>query len=238
MIITRGYGVDHGDAATHGCPADVSALIGCAEDAGVPMAGTGVLINQYVTLANIREDFRRATDLFDGLPTGHLNLVFSSHGVQRPDRSADEPDGLDEGIVMADKNVLWDDELAVRIAELPRHVTVAMIVDACHSGTAFRGQAGKGWLSRMFGGRRTFVPFRNPLVCLSACRDAEYAGGLPDGGVWTKALALAWNRGYGRSTWDMWFSNTAPFVRVQHPKITWINETPAFMSSKPWLGVQ
>ena len=80
-------------------------------------------------------------------------IYFSGHGTRQPDGDQDEPDGWDEVLLPADAgtwdsegkhllNAIVDDELGKwtrAIANAPSHLWV--IIDACHSGTALRGNA-------------------------------------------------------------------------------------------------
>ncbi|GAB3515438.1 caspase family protein [Emticicia fontis] len=94
---------------------------------------------------------------------------FSGHGQQVFDVSGDEPDQLDEALVLYDSPAtlkgdstyagekhLLDDELSVMLEDLRKAVGtdghVVAFIDACHSGTAARG------IGKMRGGRAAIVP--------------------------------------------------------------------------------
>jgi len=87
-------------------------------------------------------------------PGSAVVIHFSGHGQQLQDRNGDELDGYDEALVPYDaphnppesyrgEKHLLDDELEGLLLELRRKVGpgghVLLVVDACHSGTATRG---------------------------------------------------------------------------------------------------
>jgi len=143
-------------------------------------------------------------------PAGsHVWLHFSGHGVQLPDESGDEPDGIDEALVPWGaspahvETLLLDDTLGLQLDRLrahlgPRgHLTVSL--DACHAGGALRGvQSSPGWLDL------THAVELAPLTLLAAT-DAtgvavERARG--DGGALTLALVDGLRRAGAAAHWS------------------------------------
>ncbi|WP_236245721.1 caspase family protein [Streptomyces sp. CC210A] len=64
-------------------------------------------------------------------------LTYSGHGGQVPDETGgdEEPDALDETLVLHDREYL-DDELQRELARFPEGVRILVLLDCCHSGTA------------------------------------------------------------------------------------------------------
>jgi hypothetical protein len=99
-----------------------------------------VLLDAQATTAAIRAGLGR---LVAGAKPGDL-LVFhySGHGSQVPDRDGDETaDGLDEILCPYDldwRHPIKDDDLYAVVRALPEGVTLAVVLDCCHSGTGLR----------------------------------------------------------------------------------------------------
>jgi hypothetical protein len=136
-----------------GCAHDLHNLLNCAEQQGAPMSLTFPWVDKFSTRDQFRDDIRTTAQEINGLPRGHVNILFSWHGTQRPDHGGDEDDGRDEGFCFYD-GIMWDDEIADLLGMFARHITVMMIVDACHSGSMHRGPVAQ-FIRRIFGfGRR------------------------------------------------------------------------------------
>jgi len=113
------------------------------------------LINEQATKRNIIKKFNQLIE------QSHLNDViyihFSTHGQQVTDIDGDEEDGLDEAIIPFDafktfvkgvyegKNHLIDDELYKLLSALRKKIgkfgSLVVVIDACHSGDATRGNS-------------------------------------------------------------------------------------------------
>jgi hypothetical protein len=111
------------------------------------------LVNEQANKKNILQKF----NLIVG--QAYLNDIiyihFSTHGQQVADTNGDEEDGLDEAIVPYDariafekgvyegKNHLIDDELNQLLSDLRKKIgklgSLVVVIDACHSGDATRG---------------------------------------------------------------------------------------------------
>lgn len=108
--------------------------------------------NQDATIENIRDEFE---DLISESNKGDIVFIhISAHGQQIKDSNKDETDGLDEAIVLYDspktnnnsykgERHLIDDELDTFITRLRKKIgnkgQVILSIDACHSGTAYKG---------------------------------------------------------------------------------------------------
>lgn len=116
-----------------------------------------------------------------------LYVHFSGHGVQVPDTSGDEVDGMDECLVPEDYasgKFLSDDWLKAWLMTVNPATRVVMVIDACHSGTALD----LGALS----GRK--------ILYLSGCMDAQMSIEKASSGVMTSRLIAVL-----RSDMSLWF---------------------------------
>lgn len=113
------------------------------------------LINEAATYENLVSALQNAA--VHVRPAGIFHFHFSGHGQQIADINGDEFDGLDEALVPYDarrdyvpgqyegERHLSDDELGSLLHNIRRAIgpdgQVFVSLDACHSGTATRGQA-------------------------------------------------------------------------------------------------
>jgi hypothetical protein len=118
--------------------------------------------NNIITLINEQATKKNILKKFDELKVkSHVNDIiyihFSTHGQQVVDLDGDEEDGLDEAIIPYDacktfvsgvyegKNHLIDDELYKLLSALRRKIgksgSILVVLDACHSGDATRGNS-------------------------------------------------------------------------------------------------
>lgn len=140
-----------------GCVNDVERFHGWLKSNVGPRLAAEVLTNGDATRANVLKLFRE--HLGRAEPGDVVLVHYCGHGAQSA--SATEfrefyPDGLDEGLVLADSRVgdgrdLADKELALLIDGLARKDThLVFILDACHSGSGTRSvDAFAGFQSRM-----------------------------------------------------------------------------------------
>jgi hypothetical protein len=77
-------------------------------------------------------------------PGDSLVFMFAGHGSMTTDLDEDEPDGVDELLCLYDmdfddpSSYLLDDEIQQFTRKLPRGVSLTILFDSCHSGTATR----------------------------------------------------------------------------------------------------
>lgn len=141
------------------------------------------LVNEQASKKNI---FKKFNQLIDQAQTNDIIYVhFSTHGQQVIDLEGDEEDGLDEAIIPFDahktflkgvyegKNHLTDDELNKLLSAMRKKIgklgKLIVVIDACHSGDATRGNSNENdsivvrGTSEVFqaGAKGSFVP--NPL---------------------------------------------------------------------------
>lgn len=140
-----------------GCVNDVERLHGWLKSSVGRRLAAEVLTNGDATRTNVLKLFRE--HLGRAEPGDVVLVHYCGHGAQSG--SAAEflefyPDGLDEGLVLADSRTpgghdLADKELALLIAEMSRKdVHLAFILDSCHSGSGTRSvDAFAGFQSRL-----------------------------------------------------------------------------------------
>jgi len=66
-------------------------------------------------------------------------ITFSGHGAQAP---GNERDGYDESLCLFNGQI-FDNEIHVLLSKFKRYVNVILFIDACHSGTIYRGDGMK-----------------------------------------------------------------------------------------------
>ena len=193
---------------------EASQLRGCTNDVrlvshvlrerfGFPDSGVATLCDGEATRAAILH-------ALDGLsaadPDACVVVHFSGHGSRVLDQGGDESDMMDETLVPYDaggsvgRRDILDDELVERLLSL-RARSVTVVLDACHSGGAFRGEwrvRGVGGGVRAEGlpaggaGRRLREAAAQGLVTIAACREDELARELRPGGDEGPHGALSW----------------------------------------------
>ncbi|MEO3753797.1 caspase family protein [Streptomyces sp. B6B3] len=96
-----------------------------------------VLLTQEATVDRVTAELRKAADTLG--PGDYLFLSYSGHGGQVPDTNGpeDEPDRLDETMVLHDREFI-DDELYKEFERFAEGVRIFVCMDSCHSGTGIR----------------------------------------------------------------------------------------------------
>ncbi len=205
--------------ALAGAPADAEAMRGALRDFAGNDVQTVVLEGTRATLARVRGELRRLTDV--AAPGQRIVLYFSAHGSRIPDTGPhDEADGEDEVLLLADAGewrdealpgALVDDELAAAVRTMrERGADVFLAIDSCASGGAMRGgehMAVRNLSPSLLGVpnralrsalRRDAVwveddmpPGSGRLVTLAAGPTGDAAWDTPEGGLFTRSLAPA-----------------------------------------------
>jgi hypothetical protein len=131
----------------------VSDLRGCVSDVekfqslltevfDFPAAGIHTLTDGDVVKTKIAEEWKWL--LKGARPGDALVFMFAGHGSMTTDLDEDEPDGVDELLCLHDmdfddpSSYLLDDEIQQFTRKLPRGVSLTILFDSCHSGTATR----------------------------------------------------------------------------------------------------
>lgn len=95
------------------------------------------LLSKDATVANLNSELRKAART---LAAGDILLfTYSGRGGQVPDLNGpeDEPDRLDETLVLYDRQYI-DDELFKELEEFAEGVRILALLDCCHSGTGIK----------------------------------------------------------------------------------------------------
>jgi metacaspase-1 len=164
---------------------------------GFPASHLRVLLNERATLAGIQQAFEQ---LIAEAGEGDIVMIhYSGHGQQITDDNDDEADGYDEAWVPFDAGArfnptgytgtkhLRDDVIGEWIAALSRKVgpkgSILVNIDACHSGTATRGQElaitrGDPTPFRIPGKRKTPPAFTNAPASEMLTSDAVQGGNV------------------------------------------------------------
>jgi len=135
---------------------DADLLRGVLIQQGFPEKNIHILRDTSATLAGIEKSLQKISA--QSQPGDAVLIHFSGHGQQVADNNCDEADGYDEALVPYDspmrfqagqyegERLLRDDELGQHIKILRQRLgpsgSVLVLLDACHSGTGLRGDAG------------------------------------------------------------------------------------------------
>jgi len=181
-------------------------------------------------------------------------FYFSGHGSQIPDKNGDEKDSVDEVLVPYDvdvagrtlKNVFLDDKFGKILSRIPSG-EVVVLIDACHSGTAYKSFSITKFLSTTQDDAKFFYyegmpetkgnfavegdsPAGKNYVCLSACRDDEVAVPSQNGSFFTLGIydAITKASGAGRKLTlnelkektEAYLGNNLSPGRMHHPRLS------------------
>lgn len=135
----------NGENSLPGIPLDLKVMHGVARQMGYLDENILQLQDAQVTAEGVAAAIRDW--LVEGVEADdRVLLYYSGHGSQVEDQNGDERDGFDEVLTMYDlaiedgdyTGVLRDDDFNQLLSEIPSE-RVAVVVDACCSGTAVRG---------------------------------------------------------------------------------------------------
>ena len=191
-------------------------LAGCHNDADYMFGiATSNNYNYCQMLLDADATAQKFTDALKNLAnlaeSGDLVLItYSGHGGQVRDRNGDEPDGLDETLVLYDR-MLVDDEFNTLLARFRKGVRIAVVSDSCHSGSVTklalqleqsaligpmrRAKAAPAEACRVSAAEmEKFLSFKKPrvkasVILLSACADNQLAYDGNANGLFTGTLA-------------------------------------------------
>lgn len=143
-----------------------------------------------------------------------LFLSYSGHGYHIRDRNGDEADGQDEVLCPVDYNThgfIVDDYLKNNfIDKLGSNVTIVVIIDACHSGTAldlkFNYRCGPK--NKCFINKKVRVT-KCKVAMISGCRDNQ-----------TSADASFWD--FSKLKWNYQGAMTASFIANYHDGVSYL----------------
>ena len=129
-------------------------LLTDANGYGFPKENVCLLLSEQATTAEFKRAFDKAL-VERARPQDVAVIFYAGHGSMRRDKNGDEPDEMDETLMLHDARTdgvrdLVDDEfneMLVRLHAKTRNITV--VLDSCNSGTATRGDAGT-FVARFF----------------------------------------------------------------------------------------
>ncbi|KQX12210.1 peptidase C14 [Streptomyces sp. Root431] len=200
-------------------------LIACENDARdmeliARTAGfeTTVLLTPDGTVANVTDVLGKAATRLG--PGDILLFTYSGHGGQIPDETGpdDEPDRLDETLVLYDRQFL-DDEVQQAFRAFADDVRIVSLLDCCHSGSSIEIPGGadddrgrylpEPQQRQLYERDRSFLTeLRRSLaedatadgtdpdaLLVSACQDNQTAADGDVNGAFTEALLQVWDAG-------------------------------------------
>lgn len=138
--------------------------------------------DQQVSRATMRAFLERA--VADAKAGKRVRVWMSGHGSRTRDRSGDEADGLDGGIVAWDLSLFLDDEVAAILEKLPPQADFALFLDICHAGEFPRGLDAprvraipSDWLRKTWDGIAPRASLRavDTAGVVAACRSEQYS---------------------------------------------------------------
>ena len=139
----------------------------CIDDVTKPMQCSKLAVMQLL--------YKEAVESHDR-GSGHLYVHFSGHGLHRQDDSGDELDGRDEGILLPEGTVLWDDEIYRWLDSIGKNTRVTLVVDTCYSGTIADQKYQHGaYLMHNASNRRPRPSNRAPVVTFASSGDSQTA---------------------------------------------------------------
>lgn len=172
---------DNGRPGCWGCELDVLNVGAALGRMGYADAQIVHLVDDLATLDSWRIEMEALAICAD--PGDVVTIWHSGHGTQGPDDNGDEPDALDEFLVLYD-GLLRDDEYWAKLRAFRRGVTIYIGTDACHSGTSVRVPLGTL-------ATRNLPQMDATVVHMSGCRDDGVSLGYRKGGVFTEAVCRA-----------------------------------------------
>ncbi|MGW6564159.1 caspase family protein [Streptomyces sp. NPDC054975] len=205
------------DGALLACENDARDMAALARAAGF---SDTVLLTPDCTVDQVTAALREAAGRLE--PGDILLFTYSGHGGQVPDVTGDdeEPDALDETLVLYDRQFL-DDELNRELRGFADGVRIFALLDCCHSGTAIeipglplpeagvrlmpvyrqqeiyaRDQAFFEELQRSLEKDAPDGEAAEPTALLiSGCQDNQFSMDGDKNGAFTGALLEVWDRG-------------------------------------------
>ncbi|MCT4353328.1 caspase family protein [Streptomyces sp. Je 1-79] len=246
------------DGALLACENDARDMARLARAAGF---SDTVLLTAECTVDGVTAALREAAGRL--APDDILLFTYSGHGGQIPDvtGSDDEPDALDETLVLYDRQFL-DDELYREFQGCADGVRILALLDCCHSGSGIelpgapepetgvrlmpvpkqqeiyeRDQGFFAELQRSLEKESPDGAAAEPTAILvSACQDNQVASDGPVNGAFTEALLGVWNEGAfrgGHRSFHRAIQSRLP--ATQSPNLyTTGSPAPAFLNQKPF----
>ncbi|WP_406064339.1 caspase family protein [Streptomyces sp. NBC_01077] len=250
------------DGTLVACENDAHDMARLARSAGFE---TTVLLTPDGTVANVTAVLGEAAAR---LGTGDILLfTYSGHGGQLPDAdgsaatgSEDEPDALDETLVLYDRQFL-DDEVHRAFRAFADDVRIVSLFDCCHSGSSIEIPGGpeadgtarylpepqqrqlyerdQGFYTELRRSIAESAPTDGPgpdVLLVSACQDNQVAADGDVNGAFTEALLQVWDDGSFRGGYrDFHRAIQHRLPPTQSPNL-YLTGTPdqAFLDQRPF----
>lgn len=183
------------------------------------------------TIAGVRSAVNNLSSSL--LPDDLFVVTISGHGTRRVDKSGDESDGYDEGLVLYD-GVLWDDDLWTILCELPP-CRILFISDTCHSEGNYRVPKADQEPFLIEPSGQLLFPFMRSedwsgqLIQIAGCREYAYSYGSVVGGTLTQTLNTTLEDSL---SYRQWFDRTKSIMgAAQVPVFSTYNATPEFQNA-------
>ncbi|MFI2733724.1 caspase family protein [Streptomyces sp. NPDC018711] len=204
------------EGTLNACENDARDMARLARTAGFE---TTTLLTGEGTVANVTSVLRAAAARL--VPGDILLFSYSGHGGQVPDATGpdDEPDALDETLVLHDRQFL-DDELQQAFRAFAEGVRIVALLDCCHSGSGIELPGGapeestgrfmpEPWQRRLYERDRSYLEDLqralakdaaaggrgHDALLVSACQDDQVAADGDVNGAFTGALLRVWDGG-------------------------------------------
>lgn len=246
------------DGALVACENDARDMARLARAAGY---SDTVLLTAECTVDNVTAALRQAAGKL--APDDILLFTYSGHGGQVPDVTGqdDEPDELDETLVLYDRQFL-DDELDREFRGFADGVRIFALLDCCHSGSGIEVPGGpqpetgirlmpepkqqqiyerdQGFFEELQRSLRKAAPdgdgARPDAILISACQDNQFASDGPVNGAFTEALLEVWNEGAFRGRYRSFHrAIQSKLPATQSPNFyTTGSPSPSFLRQKPF----
>jgi hypothetical protein len=153
----------------------------------------------YPSKQNIINALKKLVDLTNKVDVEQIFLTYSGHGANTVDRSGDETDGYDEFLVPGDyftnPSIITDDELNMILKDISANTKCFFIFDCCMSGTIldlpYSYNYNNNIIIEKVENTSNSLSNKSDMICLSGCRDNEYALDVSQNGKANGAMTLA-----------------------------------------------
>jgi hypothetical protein len=149
----------------------------------------------FPSYENILKNLKK---IVNSIQCENIYIHYSGHGSFIIDKSRDESDGKDEFICPADfftnYKRITDDDIFNNLKDLPKNTKCFAVFDSCNSGTmldlsnvySFQNNN----IIEMEENQDVSLKDKSTIICLSACRDNEYALDVMNNGKANGAMTL------------------------------------------------
>ncbi|MER5205547.1 caspase family protein [Streptomyces sp. NPDC002825] len=245
------------DGTLNACENDAHDMARLARAAGFEAT---TLLTADGTVANVGSVLREAAARL--VPGDILLFTYSGHGGQVPDVTGpdDEPDALDETLVLYDRQFL-DDEVQQAFRAFADDVRIVALFDCCHSGSSIELPGGAAeettarympepWQQRLYErDRSSLEELQRTLakdtpadgtapdaLLVSACQDNQVASDGDVNGAFTAALLRVWDEGAFRGDYRSFHRGIQRLLPPTQSPNLYLTGTPSqdFLNQRPF----